>query len=425
MGEKLSIENFGGLRSIEIDIRNINILIGPQASGKSVVAKLLYFFKSFPNQIVKSILDELDESELEQNGKNDFVKYFPEETWPDSSFKIQYHLDKSWIVIKRAKGKQLQINYSTEFIKAISYGRKIYDKERRKTEEEIGRPAQRIDKIVSSKFYEYIKQQISPVISHDQIFVPAGRSFFAHIQSSIYSLLSQNKTLDPFLIEFGAFYESFKIILSNDKRYRNNKFQEPFEVIFNSIMNGVYQRENQKDYVVHKDKRKVELAHASSGQQETLPLLLILKTLGIFEVNKEGTTLYIEEPEAHLFPTAQKKIVQLLARVYNSYPGDFQIIVTTHSPYILSSFNIHLEAGKIIKQNPDKKCEVDKVIAIEEAIEPGDLIAYSIEKGKKEVLMDRETDLISQNVLDSISDEIAIEFGKLLDIQYGHEERML
>src|SRR5690625_245715 len=151
MGEKLSIENFGGLRSIEIDIRNINILIGPQASGKSVVAKLLYFFKSFPNQIVKSILDELDESELEQKEKNDFVKYFPEETWPASSFKIQYHLDKSWILIKRAKGKQLQINYSAQFKEAISYGRKIYDEERRKTEEEIGRPAQRIDKIVRSE----------------------------------------------------------------------------------------------------------------------------------------------------------------------------------------------------------------------------------------------------------------------------------
>src|SRR5690625_7183051 len=112
MGEKLSIENFGGLRSIEIDIRNINILNGPQASGKSVVAKLLYFYKSFPNQIVKSILDELDESELEQKEKNDFVKYFPEDTWPASSFKIQYHHDKSRILINRAKEKQLQINYS-------------------------------------------------------------------------------------------------------------------------------------------------------------------------------------------------------------------------------------------------------------------------------------------------------------------------
>src|SRR5690625_7905317 len=109
MGEKLSIENFGGLRSIEIDIRNINILIGPQASGKSGVAKQLYFFKSFPNQIVKSILDELDESELEQMERNDYVKYFTEETWPASSFIIQYHYAKISNWINSDKGKQTKI----------------------------------------------------------------------------------------------------------------------------------------------------------------------------------------------------------------------------------------------------------------------------------------------------------------------------
>mgnify|MGYP006206212493 CR=1 FL=1 len=46
----------------------------------------------------------------------------------------------------------------------------------------------------------------------------------------------------------------------------------------------------------------------------------------------------IEEPEAHLFPVAQKHLIELLAIMVNRNE-DNQLIITTHSPYILSSFN--------------------------------------------------------------------------------------
>jgi hypothetical protein len=51
-------------------------------------------------------------------------------------------------------------------------------------------------------------------------------------------------------------------------------------------------------------------------------------------------------------------------------------------------------------------------------LKPGLLTAYSINNGKKENLIDKETNLITQTALDSISNEIAVEFGKLLDIEF-------
>ncbi|MEK0188739.1 hypothetical protein [Microcoleus anatoxicus] len=41
MAEKLTVKNFAGITDLELEIKRINILIGPQASGKSVCAKLL------------------------------------------------------------------------------------------------------------------------------------------------------------------------------------------------------------------------------------------------------------------------------------------------------------------------------------------------------------------------------------------------
>ncbi len=43
--QKLIIENFKQIAHAEIEVRDFLLLIGPQASGKSTIAKLIYFFK--------------------------------------------------------------------------------------------------------------------------------------------------------------------------------------------------------------------------------------------------------------------------------------------------------------------------------------------------------------------------------------------
>jgi AAA15 family ATPase/GTPase len=48
MQEKIVVENFGGITEAEINLKKINIFIGPQASGKSVLAKLIYFLTQIP-----------------------------------------------------------------------------------------------------------------------------------------------------------------------------------------------------------------------------------------------------------------------------------------------------------------------------------------------------------------------------------------
>jgi predicted ATPase len=57
MKEKIVIKNFSVLEDVDVEINKINILIGPQATGKSLIAKLIYFFKSSViNQMVPAII---------------------------------------------------------------------------------------------------------------------------------------------------------------------------------------------------------------------------------------------------------------------------------------------------------------------------------------------------------------------------------
>ncbi|MBD2675649.1 AAA family ATPase, partial [Aphanizomenon flos-aquae FACHB-1416] len=44
--QKIIINNFGSIKYAEIEVKKILVLIGEQASGKSTIAKLIYFFKT-------------------------------------------------------------------------------------------------------------------------------------------------------------------------------------------------------------------------------------------------------------------------------------------------------------------------------------------------------------------------------------------
>lgn len=420
MKESIIIQNFGGLKNVTFELDRINIFIGPQASGKSVTAKLLFFFKKFPAEILNSIENKESKRDLDSRQKKKFGTYFPKESWSKSDFKIEYRIGDSYIVVSKVAQKPINFNYSDDFKKLLDKGRKIYKDEQKKSSSELRYISYKISRNTRNRFYECLKNDISVMANYSQFFVPAGRSFFANIQSSIFSFLSNNKFLDPFLIEFGSFYEEFKRFAYSKtlKDGQPQKTDKAFDKLINEIVSGNFIREKEKDFIIHNDNRKVNLANASSGQQEILPLVLVLRTLNNLSFSSSGATLYIEEPEAHLFPTAQKKIVQLLARTFNNKNNNFQLIITTHSPYILSSFNNLIEAGKIVDENKDKLSKVDKVIPNLERLTPQSVKAYSVYNGKKQSLMDKENKLISSNILDSVSDEIAIDFGKLLDIEF-------
>ncbi len=45
--ERLTIENFGPIKKAEIDLKKINVFIGPQGSGKSTIAKIISALRSY------------------------------------------------------------------------------------------------------------------------------------------------------------------------------------------------------------------------------------------------------------------------------------------------------------------------------------------------------------------------------------------
>ena len=428
MAEKLIVRNFAGIKDLEIEIKRINILIGPQASGKSVCAKLLFYFKNFVWEIFSVVDNEQTKRNLDSNYSKRFEEYFPPDCWGKQDFFIRYEISNVFIEVSRkqdTKGR-ISLSYSDFFKKELADLRNLLKKAREESSEitfsfNILNSSFFGNKILKDRLVESLGRSIGREAAFNQLFIPAGRSFFANLQSNIFSFLSSNNTLDPFLRSFGSTYEGIKNLriqykIDPEDKYTQDILEEINRLIEQSLC-GKHIQEKGKDFLEVADGRRISIANSSSGQQETLPLTIMLAALPVLAYPPAGQTVYIEEPEAHLFPSAQRNIVELIATVFNFRKEQLQFFITTHSPYVLTALNNLLQAGLLYEESSeDIQHQLEKIVSRYKSLDVDDLSAYVLSDGKCNSIVCPDTGLIDARVIDSVSDELAIEFDQLLNL---------
>ena len=413
--EHLEIQNFSVIKKADFEVKRMNLLIGPQATGKSVVAKLLYFFQRFLyHTFPVSIRERVNKPGVVKNGENDFTRLFPKYIWSNQEFCINYRFDKLELSVRNIKngngGYSLKFDYSKNLTTTYNKLKREYQKEIdnvHKSKSNITENDIFINTFIE-KYFEYAGLLYVP------FFVPAGRSFFSTIQKNMFSILSKGVDIDEFIIEFGAQYEGFKnnLTLHSTK----NELDEKLIKITNNILCGEYKYKNDEDWIVQEGK-EINIFNSSSGQQEALPMLLTLMHFQSLQTNK---FIIIEEPEGHLFPVAQKDIVSLLGLIYNRKGNYNNFLLTTHSPYILTALNNLLLAHDTIKSHGEKK--VKKIIDPDSAIDFDDMSAYTMKNGVLKSILDKDTRLIGSSVIDSVSDDFAKSFDSLIELQMEKPE---
>lgn len=422
MAEKLTVKNFAGITDLEIEIKRINILIGPQASGKSVCAKLLFYFKNFVWEILAAVENEQTKRSLNSNYSKKFEEYFPPDSWGNQHFSIRYEIANIFIEVSRkqeTKGK-ISFRYSELLKQEFTDLDNLLKKAREQNSQENAE-YDNLDRLYSTRFFlrkrlvDFLDTSICREAAFNQLFIPAGRSFFSILQSNIFSFLSSDNVLDPFMREFGSTYERFKHGGFSKDRLANQEIQDEIDSLIENSLCGKHIQEKGKDVLEIADGRRISIANSSSGQQEILPLTIVLATLPFLYTGRQ--TVYIEEPEAHLFPSAQRNVVELIATVFNCRKEQLQFFITTHSPYVLTAFNNLLQAGLLYQESSeDVQHQLEKIVSRYKSLDVSDLSAYVLMDGKCSSIVCPETGLIDAKVIDSVSDDLAIEFEQLLNL---------
>ena len=417
------------------------MIIGQQASGKSTFAKTVYFCRKirdycfdYANMIMGS--EKINESELYLN----FLKYLRKlfmgyfgTTKHMNQFSIRYFfecLDERYVTITLDTDGYARFKFSPEL-----------ERELKVVLEAVAEFAGENDDSWMMDIYErrkhfsgILKKRIMKVFADDEklLYIPAGRNMLALLSESInlspvlgYGEKVNIEQTDLITQEFIMYISSIKSTFGSrldeiTKNYlktvqgqiRNRDVEVASELIHN-ILRGDYIADSDGEKLYYDTEHWVKIMFASSGQQE---ILWALNMIFLTILKNEKTFLVFEEPESHLFPDAQENIAKLVGLMINSSKSE--VLITTHSPYMLTSFNMLIYSSNVEKDRSTGSI-VDKLFRIGKS----SVAAYGSgidkigENGKLVNLLGKETGLIDAYQIDHVSTKINEIMDRLFDLE--------
>ena len=140
----------------------------------------------------------------------------------------------------------------------------------------------------------------------------------------------------------------------------------------------------------------------------------------------QSAQFFIEEPEQNLYPDSQKDLLLNIVRhlVKSNKKGncDSSVVLTTHSPYILSVLNVLMAEAKLYNYHMDGhySSEIEEFVSYDYYMSPENYSAYYInDNGTFENLIDAELPMISGLELDDVSDWVEERIAKINELMYG------
>jgi len=368
--EKLYIYNFFSLHNFEFEVKQFNVITGDIASGKSLVIKVVeffetifadlfnlspsFFFESLNMRKFQNIIVEKFNKRFNLNKKKPFafnIRYQYNDN-KKNSFDVRiFREEKSKNIIVESKfiesefieWKKIFNNYLEADLKESL--EKKYNNQFTKEQVEI-RITSRVKWILRDRFF----RKFSGYYPIYTTFVPASRAALA--------INRGDSEFDEYY--FNKFNNLVSSYLVDSRRIGlNSKYVKKVNEILKAKV-----KINGDISLISEDGRDSVIANTSSGQQEIFYILFLLDKLESFSVFENHSSIFIEEPEAHLFPGGQKRVLELITQIFNDHrkKQSVKFFITTHSPYVLSTINNMLLKGNINEKISNNK-ELKKLIS--------------------------------------------------------------
>ena len=433
--QTLIVRNFGPIESCELVVKPILCFIGPQASGKSTLSKLIYFCRTVLGDVTEYLLKILEgnDARFDQEALAKRIRARFDATFgpvrPHYGARIEFRYNEdAWIVFSQNNptSPYFDPQFSDSIIRELS---NTVDESRERFPASPRTSRRAPSNIASNQLIEprqqYVEEQCNKLFSFRRgvFFIPAGRSLISTLSEQLQNV--DSKLLDEPMRLFIQTVNRVKSFFSSSledawARYQaiesqvgpDSLVQEAIRVI-SLILKGSYEQEGSAGSIRFAPNESVKINFSSSGQQESLWLLLWL-----FGTAMDGNPdhLFLEEPEAHLFPDAQRQLVELFVRMHNELGCQFTI--TTHSPYILSSLNNLLHAYRVGQKHPEQAAEV---VAKEYWLDPSHAGGFFMTHAGMEPLLDPELGIYKVELIDSASRKLAEDYDRLASIEFSGE----
>jgi len=420
MKQRIVIKNFGPIANIDIEISDFMLLIGQQASGKSTTAKSIFFFKSLRDDLLRFVLSELNSKKkpffkaigtFAKKVRQKYLDYWGPTFHLDNILLKYYYTEDIWIEITLEENKKfISPSFSPAFrVKLLNLIESITEENDRFSNARISFLTNKdIIQIENERslFFHKIESAINEIFNEDRdlLFIPAGRSLLSTLSEQLQTL--DTRKLDFLMRTFVERIVNVKqifnvgiddLILEKKKLtqdYINKEGVLAAKELITKILKGKYKNDKDGEKLFIDAKKFTKLSFSSSGQQESI---WILHLIFLLILENQKAFIVIEEPEAHLFPVAQNDMAELIVLLNNM---NNSVIITTHSPYLLSNFNTLLYANEIGHKHPD---EVMKLLPKLFWLDSRKCEMYFIENGELVDILEQDINTLKVEMIDQAS----------------------
>lgn len=441
---RMIIHNLGPVASCEMECSQFITITGFQASGKSTIAKAMYYFRTIKEDIVQLIQrqafdsmpavgfedeDDYDiaygidlETGLERFLCQKFRMTFGTLGGMSKEMRVEYYFTSDCFVkvfLSKNTKQQLSDRICVRFSDTLAAF--LRNKNKSMPVSPTGIPEHEM-RILKNELCQLFDDGCSTV------YIPAGRSMLTLLSQQfgyIYATMDhfQKRSLDlctrDYLERILRVKSEFSDGLVGLLEYfgeRNTLLPEIVDralELISKILRGSYRYRNGEEQIVLDNGNIIKINFSSSGQQECV---WILNLLFYYLMRQKRMLFIIEEPESHLFPASQKYITELIALVMNC---NHSVVLTTHSPYVLGTLNNLLYAHIVSVGGQKQTCEIIHNLFW---VDYHKFHAWFVKEGTIDNCMDDDIHMIMNERIDEISKVINDDFDRLLELHNLEQE---
>lgn len=467
---KVEISNLGILENAQIDLKPLTVFIGPNGSGKTWAAYTLSaifgeggyrnYLKAYlegDTQQKYPILDTaIQQLFKEGNAQIDTIQFANEyaEDYINDLARFTPKLMRNFMATERANFENLQVHFNLSETRITDLGKRIRSES---VQRDISlRLLNALKEPGEGTLYFYLGNESTKKLKNlpqkavkqfvvQEIFQLLHRAFYAYV----YTLPTERTTFITFpfsnfqvreirveedlketeisdiklsetpLVEPVKRFLEEMVLLSYHQEDREEEIKENHQIaeyvkladlLEKDILQGKVDFENselRKELLFRlQENIKLEMPIVSSMVKELAPLVLYLRYLVA-----PNELLIIDEPEMNLHPAAQVEIAEFLAMLVNA---GLQVLITTHSPYIVDHLANLMQAAK--HDNPDSIKEMFYLERSSAFISQDKVSIYLFEDGTAQNIMSEEG-TINWETFGRVSDDVSRIYANLLKIK--------
>lgn len=278
--QKIAIRYLGPIKELEMEIKDFNLLIGEQATGKSTIAKAIYFFRSIKTTLEDylcqlydtalyngNVVDGGFNKVLKKELKSVFISLFGYSWDLDKRLFLKYeYADEVWISVKlyeRSHKQYINVQYSYKFREEINKLEKdalnLYNHKDQNIYLSLAYASKE-----RLRNYDHFKKCLNRIFNDDKetYYIPAGRSMLTLLVNNR-SLIESNN-LDLITRQYMQIIDNIHSVFEDGiknahKRYPDGERKFDVSKIADTLitdLKGDYQYTSGKEYIVIQDEER-------------------------------------------------------------------------------------------------------------------------------------------------------------------------